>query len=152
MDRASVAGRERWKCVGWGVDSGEVRGTLRAFRFPRGRGRARVWMERPGRGEARVAREGRVMTVMAFGSALADVSTEETWAPGATGLLEPGGGVLAAPVMGGDDDVDADEAYFEGDGDEFDDDEDYDDTFDEFADDEDFDEDSDAEEDDDEEL
>ena len=54
-------------------------------------------------------------------------------------VLEPAH-PFAAPVAGGDDDdVDADERYFEGD-DEFDDDDDYEDTFDEFADDDEFEE------------
>lgn len=46
-------------------------------------------------------------------------------------------GVLATPIDGGDDDVDIDEAYFEGD-EAFDEDDDYDATFDEFGDDEEF--------------
>ena len=47
-------------------------------------------------------------------------------------VLEPPAGMPIA--MGDDDDLDADERYFEGD-DDLDDDDDYEDTFDEFADD-----------------
>ena len=53
-------------------------------------------------------------------------------------LLEPGPSIATPVADGGDDDdLDADERYFEGD-DDFDDDDDYEDTFDEFADDDEF--------------